>query len=85
MGLPKKQISMNTIFKHIKDYLNAGDCLVLNDTKVLPARLYGIKEETGANVEVLLLTQLEGDHWETLVKPAKRVKKGTKIHLVMDY
>lgn len=67
------------IFKNIKNYLHPGDCLVLNDTKVLPARLFGIKADTGAKIEVLLLKQLEGEEWETLVKPAKRVKKGTKI------
>ena len=67
------------IFKDITDHFHAGDCLVLNDTKVLPARLFGSKEETGANVEVLLLKQVEGDRWETLVKPAKRIKEGTKI------
>ncbi len=66
-------------FKDIIDYLNPGDCLVLNNTKVMPARLFGIKEETGAHVEILLLKQLEGDQWETLVKPAKRVKVGTVI------
>ncbi|WP_428912640.1 tRNA preQ1(34) S-adenosylmethionine ribosyltransferase-isomerase QueA [Niallia sp. Krafla_26] len=70
----------HNVFKNIKTYLKEGDCLVLNDTKVLPARLFGEKEETGAKVEVLLLTQKEGDTWETLVKPAKRIKKGTKIH-----
>ena len=52
---------------------------MLNDTKVMPARLMGVKEETGAHIEVLLLTQIEGDHWETLVKPSKRVKIGTEI------
>ncbi|MCM3122550.1 tRNA preQ1(34) S-adenosylmethionine ribosyltransferase-isomerase QueA [Mesobacillus sp. AQ2] len=67
------------IFKNIKNYLMPGDCLVLNDTKVLPARLFGLKEDTGAKIEVLLLKQLEDDEWETLVKPAKRVKEGTKI------
>ncbi|UII55014.1 tRNA preQ1(34) S-adenosylmethionine ribosyltransferase-isomerase QueA [Cytobacillus spongiae] len=67
------------IFKNIKQYLQPGDCLVLNDTRVLPARLYGHKEDTGAKIEVLLLKQEEGDTWETLVKPAKRVKEGTKI------
>ncbi len=67
------------VFKNIKKYLKPGDCLVLNDTKVLPARLFGLKEDTGAKIEVLLLKQLEGDEWETLVKPAKRVKEGTKI------
>lgn len=67
------------VFKNIKNYLRKGDCLVLNDTKVLPARLFGIKEETGAKVEVLLLTQKDRNIWETLVKPAKRIKKGTMI------
>jgi S-adenosylmethionine:tRNA ribosyltransferase-isomerase len=67
------------IFKNITEYLREGDCLVLNDTKVLPARLFGIKTDTGAKIEVLLLKQLEGDQWETLVKPAKRVKEGTEI------
>lgn len=66
-------------FKDIIHYLHPGDCLVLNNTKVMPARLFGIKEGTGAHVEVLLLKQLEGDRWETLVKPAKRVKVGTVI------
>ncbi|WP_141433651.1 tRNA preQ1(34) S-adenosylmethionine ribosyltransferase-isomerase QueA [Bacillus sp. 03113] len=66
-------------FKHIKDFLQPGDCLVLNDTRVLPARLFGVKAETGAKVEVLLLKQQKEDSWETLVKPAKRVKVGTEI------
>ncbi len=66
-------------FSNIGDYFQSGDCLVLNDTKVLPARLFGTKEDTGANIEVLLLKQIEGDKWETLVKPAKRVKKGTIV------
>jgi S-adenosylmethionine:tRNA ribosyltransferase-isomerase len=67
------------IFKNIADYLREGDCLVLNDTRVLPARLFGVKKDTGAKIEVLLLKQLEGDQWETLIKPAKRVKVGTEI------
>ncbi len=66
-------------FKNIVDYLNPGDLLILNDTKVLPARLHGVKEETGANIEVLLLKQNEQDVWETLVKPAKRIKEGNII------
>ncbi|MFF2754200.1 tRNA preQ1(34) S-adenosylmethionine ribosyltransferase-isomerase QueA [Psychrobacillus sp. NPDC058041] len=74
-----KNLYKHETFSAILGELNEGDCLVLNDTKVMPARLMGIKEETGAHVEVLLLTQIEGDHWETLVKPAKRVKVGTKI------
>jgi S-adenosylmethionine:tRNA ribosyltransferase-isomerase len=66
-------------FSDVIDFLNQGDCLVLNDTRVLPARLYGIKEDTGANIEFLLLKQLENNQWETLVKPAKRVRKGTIV------
>ncbi|WP_018931466.1 tRNA preQ1(34) S-adenosylmethionine ribosyltransferase-isomerase QueA [Gracilibacillus lacisalsi] len=66
-------------FYDILGFLKPGDCLVLNNTKVLPARLYGVKEDTGAKVEVLLLTQLEGNNWEVLVKPAKKVKVGTTI------
>ncbi|MFP7444150.1 tRNA preQ1(34) S-adenosylmethionine ribosyltransferase-isomerase QueA [Bacillus infantis] len=66
-------------FKNLPEYLNSGDCLVLNDTRVLPARLFGAKEGTGAKIEVLLLKQQEGDVWETLIKPAKRVKEGTRI------
>jgi S-adenosylmethionine:tRNA ribosyltransferase-isomerase len=69
----------HTTFHHIKNYLRKGDCIVLNDTRVLPARLFGVKSDTGAKVEVLLLKQTEGDRWETLVKPAKRVKEGTVI------
>lgn len=67
-------------FENIRSYFKKGDCLVLNDTRVLPARLFGIKEETGAKVEVLLLKQTETDRWETLVKPAKRIKKGVTIN-----
>ncbi|TDL34431.1 tRNA preQ1(34) S-adenosylmethionine ribosyltransferase-isomerase QueA [Jeotgalibacillus sp. S-D1] len=66
-------------FKDIVSFLNKGDCLVLNDTKVLPARLIGEKEGTGAAIELLLLKQIEGDRWETLVKPAKRLKIGTTV------
>ena len=66
-------------FPHIVNELEAGDCLILNDTRVLPARLIGLKEETGAHIEVLLIKQTSGDEWETLVKPAKRIKKGTVV------
>ncbi|WP_016999269.1 tRNA preQ1(34) S-adenosylmethionine ribosyltransferase-isomerase QueA [Mammaliicoccus lentus] len=61
-------------FKDVIHQLSPGDCLVLNDTKVMPARLFGIKEETGAKVEMLMLTQQENDEWEVLIKPAKRIK-----------
>ena len=67
------------IFKEIIDYLNPGDCLVINNTKVIPARLYGVKEDTGAHIELLLLKRKEGDIWETLVKPGKKARKGTWI------
>lgn len=67
------------IFSDILSYLNKGDVLVLNDTKVMPARLFGVKEETSAHVEILLLKNIEKDNWECLVKPAKRVKAGTII------
>lgn len=67
-------------FYEIIDELNPGDALVMNDTRVLPARLYGEKPSTGGHLEVLLLTNIEGDTWETLIKPAKRAKVGTQIH-----
>jgi S-adenosylmethionine:tRNA ribosyltransferase-isomerase len=80
MVLDKEQGSIEHYrFKHIVDFLNEGDCLVLNDTRVLPARLFGQKQDTGANIEVLLLKQEDGDQWETLVKPAKRIRVGTEI------
>ncbi len=67
------------IFKEVINYLNPGDCLVLNNTKVIPARLIGHKEDTGAAIEVLLLKRKENDIWETLVKPGKKCKPGTRI------
>lgn len=66
-------------FTDITDYLRAGDCLVLNNTKVIPARLMGVKEETGAAIEVLLLKRRENDVWETLVRPGKKAKPGAVI------
>ena len=66
-------------FAHIVNELQEGDCLILNDTRVLPARLMGTKEDTGANIELLLLKQTNDNEWETLVKPAKRVKEGTVV------
>lgn len=65
------------IFKDIIDYLKPGDCMVLNDTRVMPARLIGSKKDSGGKIEFLLLKRLEGDKWETLVKPGKRAKVGT--------
>ena len=67
------------IFRDIIDYLNPGDCLVLNNTKVIPARLLGVKEDTGAAVEVLLLKRHENDVWETLVKPGKKCRPGARL------
>lgn len=67
------------VFKDVIDYLNEGDCLVINDTKVLPARLIGAKVGTDAKIEVLLLKHKENNIWETLVKPGKKAKIGTKI------
>ncbi|MFD2729917.1 tRNA preQ1(34) S-adenosylmethionine ribosyltransferase-isomerase QueA [Enterococcus camelliae] len=66
-------------FYEIIDELNPGDALVMNNTRVLPARLYGVKEETGAHLEILLLNNIHGDTWETLIKPAKRARVGTEI------
>ena len=66
-------------FRDILDYLNEGDTLVINDTKVIPARLYGHKEETGAVIEILLLKRRENDIWECLVKPGKKARPGAKI------
>lgn len=67
------------VFREITNYLDPGDCLVINNTKVLPARLYGQKEGTQAGIELLLLRRLQGDCWETLVKPGKKAKIGTRI------
>lgn len=67
------------IFKDVIDYLNPGDCLVINNTKVIPARLFGSKEGTEAKIEILLLKRKENDVWETLVKPGKKAKPGTRI------
>ena len=67
------------IFKDVIDYLNPGDCLVINDTKVIPARLIGVKEDTGASIEVLLLKRHDDKVWETLVKPGKKARVGARI------
>ncbi len=74
----KKQTIEHRLFKDIVDYLEEGDCLVRNNTKVLPARLYG-KKETGANVEFLLLNRIEGDIWECIVKPGNKLHIGAKV------
>ena len=67
------------VFHNVIDYMEPGDALVINDTKVLPARLIGVKEETGAVIEILLLKDVTDDIWTALAKPAKRVKEGTVI------
>ena len=67
------------VFREIAEFLNPGDCLVVNNTKVIPARLMGVKEETGAGIEVLLLKRCEDNVWETLVKPGKKARTGARI------
>ena len=69
----------DTDFKHILDYLQPGDALVVNETRVIPARLFGVKEDTGGHIEVLLLKNIEGNQWECLVKPGKRARVGTRL------
>ena len=67
------------MFSDITQYLQAGDCLVINDTRVIPARLFGQKEDTGAKIEILLLKREDNHTWETLVKPGKKCRPGTRI------
>ncbi|MGN9018681.1 tRNA preQ1(34) S-adenosylmethionine ribosyltransferase-isomerase QueA [Lachnospiraceae bacterium HCP1S3_C3] len=67
------------VFHNIVNYIKPGDCLVINDTKVIPARLFGVKKDTGAKIEVLLLTRKDKDCWEVLVKPGRKAKPGTVI------
>lgn len=67
------------VFRDLPRYLRPGDCLVINDTKVIPARLFGVKEDTGAKIQVLLLKRKENDIWETLVKPGKKCRPGTRL------
>lgn len=75
----KTKTIKHKVFRDIIDYLKPGDCLVRNNTKVIPARLYGIKKETGAKVEFLLLKQLEKDIWEVMVRPGKKIMPGTTV------
>ena len=74
----EKRTIEDKVFKDIIDYLEPGDCLVRNNTKVIPARLYG-KKDTGANVEFVLLKQIEGDIWESIVRPGNKLKPGSKV------
>ena len=71
--------TQHRVFRDIIEYLNPGDCLVVNNTKVIPARLYGSKIGTDAKIEVLLLKRRENNVWETLVKPGKKAKPGTEL------
>ncbi|HOZ54500.1 MAG TPA: tRNA preQ1(34) S-adenosylmethionine ribosyltransferase-isomerase QueA [Clostridia bacterium] len=75
----EKNVIEHKKFKDILEYLQPGDCLVRNNTKVLPARLYGLKEETGANIEFLLLNRIENDIWEVMVRPGRKLKTGTRV------
>lgn len=74
----------DTTFDHVLDYLQTGDALVVNETRVIPARIFGIKPDTGGHLEVLLLTNTHGNQWECLVKHSKRAKVGTVIHFGED-
>lgn len=80
MVLDKKtgEVSHKTFYQ-IKDYLRSGDCLVLNNTRVIPARLYGVKEGTGGAIEFVLLKRIEGDVWEVILKPGRRAKPGARF------
>ena len=80
MHLDKKTGEVEHLhFYDIVDLLHEGDCLILNDTRVLPARLYGVKEETGADVEFLLLNQHDAHTWEVMAGPGKKAKEGAKF------
>lgn len=85
MVLNRKEKSIEQCkFYDILDYLNEGDCLVMNDSKVIPARIFGTKEKTGAKVEFLLIKRIEGDVWETMVRPGKRLKAGDVVSFTED-
>jgi len=71
-------------FKDIVEYINKGDCLVLNDTRVIPARLLGEKEGTGGKIEFVLLKRINGDVWEVILKPGKKAKPGQGLYLEME-
>ncbi|NOX88267.1 MAG: tRNA preQ1(34) S-adenosylmethionine ribosyltransferase-isomerase QueA [Calditrichaeota bacterium] len=81
----KEQTWAHRVFKDLSDYLQEGDALVINETKVFPARVIGIKEKTDAYVELLLLRQLEDTMWEVLVKPARKVRVGNRIQITDDF
>ena len=68
------------IFRDIKDYLNEGDLLVMNNTRVIPARLFGVKEETGSKIEFLLLKRLDINEWEVILKPGRKAREGARFN-----
>ncbi|MEI3605815.1 tRNA preQ1(34) S-adenosylmethionine ribosyltransferase-isomerase QueA [Pseudogracilibacillus sp. SE30717A] len=76
---PQTKNLKHDVFSNVGDYLSPGDCLVLNNSRVIPVRLFGVKADTNAKIEILLLHEIDSNVWEALVKPAKKVKKGTKI------
>lgn len=80
----EKKTIEQCIFRDVLDYLKPGDCLVMNDSKVIPARIFGVKESTGAKVEFLLIKRLDGDLWETMVRPGKRLKTGDTVSFTED-
>ncbi len=81
----KNETFEHKIFRDILDYLNPGDAIVVNETKVFPARIFGVKEKTDARVELLLLRQLEQNMWEALVKPARKVRVGNRIQITDEF
>ena len=81
----KKGTVSHKHFYDILEYLSPGDCLVINDSKVLPARLFGEKVETGAKIEFLLIKRIEGDTWETMVRPGRRLKEGDRVSFGTDF
>ncbi len=86
MVLNRKENSIShRHFADIIEYLDKGDCLVLNNSKVIPARLFGAKVSTGVNVEFLLIKRIDGDRWESMVRPGRRLKKGDRVKFVDDF
>ncbi len=81
----KKKTIEHKSFFNILEYLNLGDCLILNDSRVIPARMYGIKAGTGAHIELLLIKRIEGDKWECMVRPGKRLHEGDKVLLAENF
>ena len=80
----EKKTIAEKVFRDIIDYLRPGDCLVMNDSRVIPARIFGVKEGTGARIEFLLIKRLDGDLWETMVRPGRRLKPGDVVSFSED-